>query len=182
MRTILYPITMFVAAVLAVIGIGVAVVAATTSPLVYGPSWGRFSAAFPGRVSERQLSPDILAYGYEPSLGYSSGGTGWTGYAPISLPIEAYSVTAFHSPGGNTYPSPVQLFAFKTGWFHKRVSEDQQHANGLYVTTLGPQCARGSCRAVEIVSNGRVDWTVTAISPLSESAVESFLNSFQPIG
>jgi len=46
-RTIRHPITMFVTAILVVIGIGVGVVAATTSQKVYGPSWGRFSVAFP---------------------------------------------------------------------------------------------------------------------------------------
>ena len=52
MRTIRHPITMFVTAILVVIGIGVGVVAATTSQKVYGPSWGRFSVAFPGRVNQ----------------------------------------------------------------------------------------------------------------------------------
>jgi len=182
MRTVRRPITMFVAAVLAVICIGVGVVAATTSQPVYGPSWGRFSAAFPGCVSERQLSPAIVAFGYQPSSSYSGGCTGWTGYAPLSLPIEADSVTAFHGPVGNPYPSPIQVLAFKTVWFHKGVSEQQQSMDGLHVTSLGPQCASGSCRAVELVSNGRVAWTVTAISHRSKSAVESFLASFQPIG
>ena len=36
--------------VLVVIAIGVGVLAATTNPRVYGPSWGRFTAAFGGRV------------------------------------------------------------------------------------------------------------------------------------
>jgi len=175
MRKLDHPIAMFVVTVLALIGIGVGVVAATSQP-IYGPSWGRFSAVFPGPVSERQILHAVWAFGYaRPSS--NPGGTGWTGYAPVSLPSEEFSVTV-----SETYGSPIQVFAFKTGWFHSGVGEYQKHVNGLYVITLGPQCASGSCRAVEIVSNGRVAWTVAAISPQSMSAVESFLDSFQPIG
>src|ERR1039458_2592590 len=49
-RPVRYPITMFVITVLTVIGIGVGIVAATTSQTVYGPSWGQFTASFPGHV------------------------------------------------------------------------------------------------------------------------------------
>jgi hypothetical protein len=50
MQTLRYPIVMFVITALAVIGIGVGIVAATTNQNVYGPSWGRFTASFPGHV------------------------------------------------------------------------------------------------------------------------------------
>ena len=50
MRTVRHPIAMFIMAVLVVIGIGIGVVAVTQTSKVYGPSWGRFTAAFPGRV------------------------------------------------------------------------------------------------------------------------------------
>jgi hypothetical protein len=58
-RTVRHPLTMFVMAALSVIGIGVGVVAATTKPNVYGPSWGRFTAAFPGRVYVAHLGPIV---------------------------------------------------------------------------------------------------------------------------
>jgi hypothetical protein len=58
-RTVRYLIAMFVTAVLAVIAIGVGVVAAVTNPNVYGPSWGRFTAAFPGRVYVSHLGPIV---------------------------------------------------------------------------------------------------------------------------
>ena len=60
MRTIRHPIVAFVVAVLAVIGIGVGLVAATTNPKVYGPPSGRFTAAFPGRVYESRQQTGLL--------------------------------------------------------------------------------------------------------------------------
>ena len=45
-----HPIGASVVSVLAVIGVGVGVVAVVQRPKVYGPPWGKFSAAFSGRV------------------------------------------------------------------------------------------------------------------------------------
>jgi hypothetical protein len=181
MRPVRHPMTMFILAVLVVIGIGVGVVAVTTSERVYGPSWGRFSAVFPGGVSEHRVGPSVWAYGYAPSSGYLSFGAGWTAYARLSLPTTVFSVTALDSPVRSNYALSVDASLVRTGWFHKGVAEDERHANGLHITTLGPQCVRRSCIAVELVSNGGVLWTLTAISPRSEDAVKDFLDSFQPI-
>ena len=65
MRKFRHPIAVFVVAVLAVVGIGVGVVAATTSQRVYGPSWGRFTVAFRessiASVDEGGFVPSFLA-------------------------------------------------------------------------------------------------------------------------
>ena len=103
MRPVRHPMTMFILAVLVVIGIGVGVVAVTTSERVYGPSWGRFSAVFPGGVSEHRVGPSVWAYGYAPSSGYLSFGGGWTAYARLSLPTAVFSVTALDSPVRSNY-------------------------------------------------------------------------------
>ena len=178
--TIRHSIAAFIIAVLVVMAIGVGVVAVTTSQRVYGPSWGRFTAAFPGRVSEHRVGPEVWATGYAPSSGHSS--FAWIAYAPPSLPRTLFSVTALYSPLGSNYALSLEVSFVSAGWFHKGVAEAEQHANGLDITILGPQCIRGSCRAVELVSNGRVDWELRAISPRSEDPVEGFLASFEPIG
>lgn len=63
MRELKHPIALFLIAVLVVIGIGVGVVAATTHEKIYGPPWGRFTVAFPGRV-----------FGYHGAASLTSGG------------------------------------------------------------------------------------------------------------
>jgi hypothetical protein len=70
------------------------------------------------------------------------------------------------------YPYPDVPLPFAIGWLH---------THGLDVEIIGPQCMQASFRGLETVSNGQVVSTLTAIYPQSESAVESFLNSFQPI-
>ena len=85
--------------------------------------------------------------------------------APPSRPRTLFSVTALYSPLGSNYALSLEVSFVSAGWFHKGVAEAEQHANGLDITILGPQCIRGSCRAVELVSNGRVDWELRAISP-----------------
>ena len=67
MRTVQHPIAMFVIVVLVVIAIGAGVVAVTTNQKVYGPSWGRFTVAFPGRVYQYR--------GHTSVTGGSSGAT-----------------------------------------------------------------------------------------------------------
>ncbi len=180
LRKVRHPITGFVIAVLVVIGVSVGVVAATTNQKVYGPPGGRFTVAFPGRVSEHRIGPSLWGFFYPPLSGHSS--FAWTAYAPRPLPSTLFSVTVLGSPLGRNYALSLEESFVSAGWFQKGVAEVEQHANGIDITTLGPQCIRGSCRAVELVSNGRVDWELKAISPRSEDPVEDFIASFQPIG
>ena len=54
--------------------------------------------------------------------------------------------------------------------------------NGFVMTTLGPKCTKSGCTGVAYISNGRVMWTLTVISPQSVSTVQAFMDSFEPIG
>ena len=97
MAKLSHPIAAFVATVLAVIGIGVGVVVVAQAPRVYGPSWGRFTAAFSGPVYLRRgrtsTSYNPLGGAGVPSpfhctvtlmfadLSYSNV-QGWVGYLP----------------------------------------------------------------------------------------------------
>jgi hypothetical protein len=188
MRTLHHPIAVFVLTVLAVIGVGVAVVAATQTSRVYGPSWGRFTAVFAGHVYQRRGHMS-MAYAVGSSASspfrstltltladysYSNLRGGWVGY----LPRAAETVSVIRG-----MPLGPAVADAKKGFPGAGVTEVKQDANGLSVITLGPQCAIGPCMALKVVSNGQVLWTVVAVSTAPSTAlVESFLASFQPIG
>src|ERR1035441_8301829 len=101
MRTVKNPLTGFVLAVLMVIAIGGSVVAATTSQKVYGPSWGRFTASFPGPVcglpfpiprgSARYTETSPIYFETSSNLTHKCA-IHWTGYAPLALPSSLDSV------------------------------------------------------------------------------------------
>jgi hypothetical protein len=181
MRTVRHPIAMFVTAVLAVIAIGVGVVAATTNQTIYGPSWGRFSAAFMGHVYVQSS-----AYQARHTTSFIYANQPWSGWV-------AYSALGIAAPPGlrsvivTEGVTPTQSMSAL-----RRLAEGEQRllapghtnvtqANGFTVVTIGPQCANGPCQAEMVVSNGRVVWDLLA-SNGSASAVEGFLDSFQPIG
>ena len=89
MHKLRHPIAVFIATVLTVIGIGVGVVAATTTEPVYGPSWGRFTATFPGRMRVI-YSPPVPSASFGDPLRYTTTFyyanqhfNGWVGYAPL---------------------------------------------------------------------------------------------------
>jgi hypothetical protein len=197
MRTVRHPITMFVVTVLAVIGIGVGVVAATTNQKVYGPPWGRFRVAFPGQVYVAQAHRKVLVPSGLPldvtSFSYSNQPhPGWVAYAPLSGTFEPsvlqlVSVVARVPLTGNGSLQQI-VRSIKTVFFRAGVSESVQDTNGLSITTIGPQCEGTLCTGAEVVSNGRVLWDVLAISEMEAvskgpaSTVEGFMASFQPIG
>jgi hypothetical protein len=66
MHKVRHPVALFIVTVLAVIGIGIGVVAATQTSKVYGPPGARFTVTFPGRVYEQDMKlpmPDAgIAY------------------------------------------------------------------------------------------------------------------------
>jgi len=194
MRKVKHPIAVFVVAVLAVIGIGVGVVAASTSKPVYGPSWGRFSAAFSGSVHVARSGPVASAAEDDP-LRYlttyyyaNQHFNGWFAYAPLSgviFPVGLRAVTVTEvSREGRGSRSAMRLIARGAGGYlgGHGVRNSEQVANGLRVVTLGPRCSYGDCYAAKIVSNGRVEWNVLASANGPASVVEGFLDSFQPIG
>ena len=184
MRTPRHPITVFAITVLMIIGIGVGIVAATTSQTTYGPSWGQFTASFDEHVYEQHghtfmdfatiaLSPFRRQSGPFPVFSYSNlPRNGWTGY----LPQATETVTAIRG-------LPMQpVVAFTKRLFPKAgLIEVKQDANGFSAVTFGPQCS-AICMGSKVVSHGQVRWAVVAVSSGSASAVQSFLDSFAPIG
>ena len=98
MRPIRHPIAIFVVAVLVVIGIGVGVVAATMNQKVYGPSWGRFTAAFHGRVydgfqtAQMGRNSGALSPTHRRLRSTRLSRKARTGYAPLSIPSEMEAV------------------------------------------------------------------------------------------
>ena len=189
MRTVRHPLMLFVLGVLVIIGVGVGVVAATTTQKVYGPSWGRFTAAFAGHVYQHQ-GHTSMAF-----LGSSSGSIPFENTPTLTFPDASYSnVPQGHWVGDLPYAAEtVSVFkglpmgpvvaSLKKGFPGAGVTQVEKDANGLSVVTLGPRCAIGLCMDVDVVSNGQVLWTVAAVSSAPASArVEAFLASFQPIG
>jgi hypothetical protein len=166
-----------------VIGIGVGVVAATTSQKVYGPSWGQFTASFSGKV---YVQPSTYQAGQTTSLIYANQPwSGWVAYSPLGIAappgLRAVIVTEGSPPAIQSASALRRLAQGEQRLFgpgHTHVAQ----ANGFTVVTVGPRCASGPCQAQMIVSNGRVVWDVLVFSNKSSSTVEGFLDSFQPIG
>jgi hypothetical protein len=176
MRKLKHPITLFVVAVLVVIGVGVGVVAAVQTQTVYGPSWGRFTVAFPGRVYEERLPAAQAAM----NVNYYSYGSyaGWTGHG---VPISD-AVSAHHIP--KVYPSHYlrELVLELKGAFPVPPTESTEHINGFLLTRLGPLCESTFCEEALIALHNRTYWVVSATSSGRFGPVEAFLDSFQPIG
>ena len=181
--------------VIVVIAIGVGVLAATTNPRVYGPSWGRFMAAFGGRCTctSSTYQHICLTNGFPTSGSLFSDSTDsspWVGYVPVPGGIALFPsdvLTVSVEKGVPKLPSDEAVLdaarAIKSGvTFTKTVPEDTEDTNGLSVVTIGPECPNGQCRAILLVSNGRTLWDVLAIATGPVSRVESFLASFEPIG
>jgi len=182
-RKLKHPIATFVVAVLVVIGIGVGVVAATTSQTVYGPSWGRFTVAFPGHACGPPFpigTKSRVIYEFAPSLP-SKCAVDWTGYAPLAYPVKLYSVDVW---GHIVTPSAMRGYVRldRNLLFSGHVAEQVRNVNGFVMTTLGPKCTNSGCTGVAYISNGRVMRTLTVISPQSVSTVQAFMDSFEPIG
>ena len=119
MRTVQHPIAMFVIVVLVVIAIGAGVVAVTTNQKVYGPSWGRFTVAFPGRVYQYR--------GHTSMTGGSSGATSFQ--STLEFPFE-YSIAnrLAHARASTT----LNVYA------HAMPGGDRAAAEGLAQRLVGP--------------------------------------------
>jgi hypothetical protein len=194
MHRVRHPITMFVLAVLAVIGIGVGVIAATTTQKVYGPTWGQFTAAFDGPVYVTQVNRKASVSSGLPSdvnsfLYSNQPHSGWVAYAPLSFDpsfLQSVSVGAASPLPGNE--SLRQTVRSVIEYFRAGVPESVRETSGFSITTIGPQCEGTLCMGAEVVLYGRVLWKVLAMSGAGAiskdpaSYVESFIASFQPIG
>jgi hypothetical protein len=130
---------MLTVAVLVVIGIGVGVVAVIETQTVYGPSWGKFTAAFAGHVYQtkgaledvvpRQANPESgvrqvtsFSYSNQPHFG-------WYAYAPgtggVYSAYDQYSVSV-----SDGLPMRLVLDGDRKDFFRRGVTEDDQSKNG----------------------------------------------------
>lgn len=178
LRTVRHPITLFVIVVLVVIAIGVGVVAVTQTSRVYGPSWGRFSTAFPGPVYEESFRPPVP----QPAMEYYSEG-GWhsarsrlPGFS-IAESVSAEDVRVHESAQGLR-----EMFIDLKGGIPELPTEHTQQVNGFLLTRLGPYCQGHFCQEVLIVLHNRTSWILSAGSLVGLGPVEAFMDSFQPIG
>ena len=157
MHILKHPIAVFVVTVLAVIGIGVGVMAASTNSTVYGPSWGRFTAAFDGSVRvvrpseirfvSQNLTESVSVLRAIGPSGVKCAGGFWTGYAPVM-------------PSGHPQVSCV---------------------NDVHVWNYPLRCQQQACTDAKVVVAQQVAYFVVASSSNTEDA-ENFLGSFQPLG
>lgn len=193
-QTLKHPITVFIIAVLAVVAIGVGVMAGTQTSKVYGPSWGRFTASFPGRMRVI-YSPPVPSASFGDPLRYTTTFdyanqrfNGWVAYAPLTgviLPADLRAVVVTEVTR-HVYGSGLAMrqIAHPTGGYLSgaRAREDKTVVNGLTVVDFAPRCGYGQCQAEIVVSNGRVLWDVLAASNGPATTVGAFLASFAPIG
>jgi hypothetical protein len=175
MRKLNHPIAVFVVAVLVVIGIGVGVVAAVQTSKIYGPSWGRFTAAFPGRVyggeglSTGQLAGNVYFHSSESYAGRAG--------RPGVLITDGVSAHQILEP---QQVSELVLEVKRT--FPVRLTESTEHINGFLTTRLGPIWVQRSCDEVLIVVHNRTCWFLSATSSVGCGSVVAFMDSFEPIG
>jgi hypothetical protein len=185
MYQVRHPVVLFAAAILTVIGIGVGVLAASASQRFYGPSWGRFTVAFPGHLYSSEVSwkvhlasgssreVSVLSYSSQPHFS-------WYSYSPgsdISAAYDQFSVSVRQGLPMRSVTADDRRAFFASG-----ARGQDQDANGYSVVTIGPQCSDGDCTGVEVVGRGRVVWDLQAFWTGPPSKVEGFLGSFQPEG
>ena len=144
-QTLKHPITVFIIAVLAVVAIGVGVMAGTQTSKVYGPSWGRFTASFPGRMRVI-YSPPVPSASFGDPLRYTTTFdyanqrfNGWVAYAPLTgviLPADLRAVVVTEVTR-HVYGSGLAMrqIAHPTGGYLSGTPprEDKTVVNGLTV-------------------------------------------------
>jgi len=202
-RSIRHPIILFVGVVIGVIGLGVLTLFATTHPKLYGPPWGRFTLSFPGRVYESRGFRTVSVPGDPQSLtpfstplslrvpvfGYSTSSRSFIEVAPLSGVISPdmldAAVVEAAIPGDledGSVAVSQKVSAIESALFGSGAHQAVQAENGFSVTTIGPECGHGQCKAAEVVTNGRAIWSLLAVSGGPPSEVAHFLASFEPVG
>jgi hypothetical protein len=121
--------------------------------------------------------------GFTPAVAfdYATFPQGWVGFAPLSIPNELDAVYRVDVRGTASAFAASAIRFVKKFYFHAGVTESLQAANGFMVTTIGPQCTNGECKEALVITNGPAVWELAAFSRAPVSAVESFIDSFQPI-
>ncbi|HUZ22110.1 MAG TPA: hypothetical protein VMU75_16240 [Acidimicrobiales bacterium] len=192
------------ASVVAAIGIGAGVEAAT-SPTIYGPPGARFTAAFPvAPVVRVTRSPGLVAYTYTATTsterlsitavvfrlssrvtprGAASYGTGWTGYSPAYS--SSVSVTFTHRAGARSSTLGPQVAPAGPNSFHRMTVAGVPESLGMRCGRAGIG-ARMECVGTESplilrpTSSGIAQWTAFALT-YSPAGARSFLESLSPI-
>ena len=179
MRELKHPIALFVGAVLVAVGVGVGVVAATQTQTVYGPSWGRFSVAFPSRVQEqsvRYMAQTAVAYDssviYEVQNPILHGRTAIEDHVSalhVSEDVSRHDLREMVRRQPGPFPLPLP-------------SQHTEQVNGFLSLRGGPLCAQNLCEELLIVVRNRTMWVLWAISFLGLGPVENFVIRSSPSG
>ena len=171
---------LLVAIVLASIGVGVGVEAAT-QPMIYGPHGAQFTAAFPAPPTV--TSQEARVHGVS-TLNYAAGGpshqlsvtvtearSGWTGYAPVTPAYHSVAAIVLTKDGPSGLPRQLSLRPTRL--------------DGQWVE-LGVSCrARSSCVGVLFgllrrVDHHLVEWSATALAR-SPSSAHALVTSLRPV-
>lgn len=176
-----HPITVFIVMVLAVIGIGVGVIAATTNQTVYGPSWGRFTAASFGSTLApcsicRTVGPTTrrVQVAFYPSKGTLSDGL----YVNVLVERDDHVE--------QTFAATVRAWGLDV---HGSGSISTTDGNGFKIALFAPVCGRvqrlhpTGCPPLEdVTTNGRIIWFIGAWGLPTQNEAERVVASFEPIG
>ena len=169
------------AVVLAAIGVGIGIEAAT-QPARYGPPGGEFTAAFPApptTTSQKSRPPIFSTFDYA-ARGPSSqltvtvtviSGSGWTGYAPLTRRFGNVQAFALTTGGAPPRPRPLSL--------HSATLQGER-------VEVGVSCpAPASCGAALFGLDRRVDghpvqWSATAFAR-SRTLAWALVTSLRPV-
>lgn len=185
-RKLRHPLVAFFISVLTVIAIGVGAVAAVPAAKLYGPSWGRFTAVFPDRVQERPATSYLgqIAVDYDSSTIYEGqnhllhGRTGTDDNVSVAQLSElSYKRVLREMALGLKGALPSELPMPES-----QPPESAEHLDGFQFLRLGPLCRQSFCEELLIAVRDRTIWVLRAWSFVGSGAVESFVDSFQPIG
>ena len=183
------------AVVLAVIGIGIAIIAATSNPIVYGPPGEHFTVAFGGPVHTYRSDPTLVVNGnqlltlHQSSVMYSTQrmNVGWTGYAPLHVQVPRRNAWVWVIGNGSAqlFRAELKAIAPTTGSRAQLVTTGSSTSRQA---VLGRSCYRvieqlpRECAVAEVVTNDHSTWIVVATSTGSMTAAKRFVASFQALG
>jgi hypothetical protein len=172
---------MVVIAVLVAIAIGVGASASAWNQPIYGPSWGRFTVAFPAK-------PAVTLKG-DPTV-WTAKTSGPDGQVKVSVTVERYFRGAVPSVAQAEAEAEAEA-SFTTFYFVHSFTKFRD--GDVSVLRWAAQCD-GPCFQSELVFHGRIMWLVGAVAADSRSVanprssyaertliVQSLLATFLPL-